>query len=104
MTTKRKRTECATVKAGAVSAREEQLLRTGIEAGYFLALDHVERALEKRLANMDAVGVKWNRVGNFREVERIAHRRELVLSVLDMVDMHRERIKKAFDLEGVKVL
>ena len=133
MTTKRKRTECATVKAGAeswkeitsktnaftarvnnipapekktraVSAREEELMRTGIKAGYFLALQHVEKALGRRLENMDAVSFKWQRVGNFREVERIAHRRELVLSILDMVGMHEERMKKAFDLEGVKVL
>ena len=133
MTTKRKRTECATVKVGAeswkeitsktnaftarvnnipapekktraVSAREEELMREGIKGGYFLALQHVEKALGRRLENMDAVSFKWQRVGNFREVERIAHRRELVLSVLDMVSMHEERMKKAFDLEGVKVL
>lgn len=79
-------------------------MRTGIKSGYFLALQHVEEALGRRLENMDAVSAKWHRVGNFREVERIAHRRDLLLSVLEMVETHRERINKAFDLEGVKVL
>ena len=88
----------------AVSARDEALMREGIKGGDFLALQHVEKALGRRLENMDAVSFKWQRVGNFREVERIAHRRELVLSILDMLGMHEERIKKAFDLEGVKVL
>jgi hypothetical protein len=91
-------------KTRTVSAREEALMREGIKGGYFLALQHVEKALGRRLENMDDVSAKWFRVGNFREVERIGHRRELVLSILDMVGMHEERIKKAFDLEGVKVL
>jgi hypothetical protein len=87
-----------------VTAREDELMRRGIKGGYFLALQHIEEALGRRLVNMDDVSAKWSRVGNFREVERIAHRRELVLSILDMLGMHEERIKKAFDFEGVKVL
>jgi hypothetical protein len=91
-------------KSRAVSAREDELMRRGIKGGYFLALQHVGEALQRRLINMDDVSAKYSRVGNFREVERIAQRRELVLGILDMLGMHEERIKKAFDFEGVKVL
>ena len=73
------------------------LMRLGIEAGYFLALQHFEECFSKRLKRLEEVSEKWNRVGRFEDMDRNLQRREMLVQVLDTIDAHRERIKKSFD-------
>lgn len=73
------------------------LMRLGIEAGYFLALQHFEECFSKRLKGLEETYSKWERVGRVVDMERNAQRREALGQVLDTVYAHRERIKKCFD-------
>lgn len=73
------------------------LMTTGIKAGYFLALSHLEEALEKRAKSQEERAERA-KLANEPEVRsRILERRAAVLIILDMIDNHRERITKSFD-------
>jgi hypothetical protein len=76
----------------------------GLKAGYFLALSHIEEALEKRAK---AQGERAERAlaENLTAVRsRILCARASVLSVLDMIDDHHERITKSFDFSEGGIL
>jgi hypothetical protein len=78
------------------------VLEAAVKAGYFLALQHVDELLTRRIKTQDELMGKFNRIGSYLSLNQTAIRKDETLSLADKFEQHRERMARGNKLEAIK--